>query len=180
MERNAAPPFIVGETYFDRDGQYIVIAVEGNRLVLERENGTRSTADAVVKARIHQNILSERNNGRSLQETCISFVGNKPVGFTQSEVCPIIAAAIERQPNSSEDVDIHEEALPWLETLTIQRGCADNKQARQIVTSGWPAGRGDRLERAVVRKSRRLRATLRARTPGFANDPPKYYSKRTA
>ncbi len=46
------PPFIVGETYLDRDGEYKVIAVAGDKLTIERADGSRAVQDVSLKARI--------------------------------------------------------------------------------------------------------------------------------
>ena len=107
MERKLPPPFVFGESYLDHDGEYTVVVVKGSQIVLERENGTRSTADAAVKARIHRNVLSERGNGHSLHNVRVSFSGNHPIGFAQKDVFPIIAAAIERLSNSSQGFVTH-------------------------------------------------------------------------
>ena len=84
-----------------------ITAVEGSRLAFERADGTRSTGDAAMKARIHQNIVSERLNGYPLRSRRIAFSGDQPVGFAPKEVFPIIAAAIERLSNSSQAYVTH-------------------------------------------------------------------------
>jgi hypothetical protein len=57
------PPFVVGHTYLDRDGEYTEIAVNANKAIFERPNGTRSSGNVEMKARIHRNILSELRDG---------------------------------------------------------------------------------------------------------------------
>lgn len=55
------PPFIVGETYLDRDGEYKVIAVAGDKLTIERADGSRAVQDVALKARIHRGVLADLN-----------------------------------------------------------------------------------------------------------------------
>jgi hypothetical protein len=58
------PPFIVGQKYYDRDGEYRVTAIDENRLTIERSDGRRTIGDAALKARIHRNVLMERDADR--------------------------------------------------------------------------------------------------------------------
>lgn len=53
------PPFLVGETYLDREGEYVVLAVAGKRLTLQRPDGPVVEADTALKARIHRNMVAE-------------------------------------------------------------------------------------------------------------------------
>lgn len=118
------PPFAVGETYLDRDGEYTVISVKGNRLEFERVDGSRGTGDIDMKAQIHRNILSERGKGHLLREARISFVGNKAVGFSHSEVFPIIASVIERHSMSSKE---------YMEHGSIVTALLDNPELRPLL-----------------------------------------------
>jgi hypothetical protein len=54
------PPFVVGEKYWDRDGEYTVIAADEGHVTIERPDGRRTIADAEMKARIHRNVVMER------------------------------------------------------------------------------------------------------------------------
>ena len=108
------PPFIVGETYLDRNGEYTVISVTGNQLEFGRADGTRATGNAEIKGQIHRNILSERGKGHVLGGARVSFVGNKPVGFSQSEVFPIIASVIERHSMCSKEYMEHDNLVAAL------------------------------------------------------------------
>jgi len=55
------PPFVVGEKYFDRIGEYTVAATDGLRITIERADGHQTVDDAISKARTHRNILVERD-----------------------------------------------------------------------------------------------------------------------
>lgn len=55
------PPFVVGEKYWDRDGEYTVVAADEGHVTIERPDGRRTIADAEVKARIHRNVVMERD-----------------------------------------------------------------------------------------------------------------------
>jgi hypothetical protein len=57
-----AHPFIVGETYLDRRGEYEVRRVDGSRMTIRYADGKEETADVAIKARIYQNILSEQTS----------------------------------------------------------------------------------------------------------------------
>ena len=127
MNPKLPPPFIVGETYMDRDGDYTVISIEGDRLICERPNGVRCEGDAILKARIHQNILSERgikNSRNSLRNRRISFSGNRPVGYTHAEVFPVIADTIDAYSNASQDYFKHD---------SIVSALIDNPELRPIL-----------------------------------------------
>ena len=54
------PPFVVGHKYHDRDGEYTVIATARDQVTIERPDGRRTTANAELKARIHRNVIGER------------------------------------------------------------------------------------------------------------------------
>lgn len=53
-------PFIVGERYSDRLGEYTVVGIEGARIRIEYDNGTQTDGAIEVKARIYRNILAEQ------------------------------------------------------------------------------------------------------------------------
>src|SRR4051812_20441678 len=55
------PPFIVGHKYYDRDGEYTVTAIAEDRITIEGSDGRLTIADAALKARIHRNVLMERD-----------------------------------------------------------------------------------------------------------------------
>ena len=58
-----AYPFLVGDQYFDRRGNYEVLEIQGDKIRIRYDTGQELMADIKVKARIYGNILSE---GRSL------------------------------------------------------------------------------------------------------------------
>ena len=102
------PPFVVGETYQDHKGEYTVLSVKGNLLEFERADGSRETGDAEIKALIHRNILYPECKRHPLGGARTSYLSNKPVGFSQAEVFPIIASIIERHSKSSNEYMEHE------------------------------------------------------------------------
>ena len=55
---NLPPPFVVGQKYCDREGEYTVIATDQDRITIERPDGRRTIADAALKARIHRNVIA--------------------------------------------------------------------------------------------------------------------------
>lgn len=54
-------PFVIGETYLDRQGEYVVTDVQGDEIRFKRPDGSEQTADATLKARIHNNVLANVN-----------------------------------------------------------------------------------------------------------------------
>lgn len=60
MKKPLPPPFLPGEVYEDRVGQYRIISVEGARVIFERDDGTRGDGDISGKARIYRNMQSEK------------------------------------------------------------------------------------------------------------------------
>lgn len=59
MAQPLAHPFIVGERYTDRRGDYVVTKIDGDRMTIEYDNGTKATHDIRIKAQIYKNILAE-------------------------------------------------------------------------------------------------------------------------
>jgi hypothetical protein len=63
----ATHPFIIGEMYADRRGEYIVVEIEGRQITIQYANGTRAVGDIEIKARIYGNILAEQRFLHPLQ-----------------------------------------------------------------------------------------------------------------
>jgi hypothetical protein len=60
-------PFVIGEIYTDRLGEYKVVSLNGDRMVIEYADGTRKEATTKVKADIYSNIQLEKGCSRSTQ-----------------------------------------------------------------------------------------------------------------
>lgn len=91
--------FVIGATYEDRARSYKVISLEGKQVVFEYADGTLGSGDIEIRARIHQNILAERNLKQTRQAPMASRRrnphSNKAVFFSHDEVFPIIAHVID-------------------------------------------------------------------------------------
>ena len=74
MSAGLPPPFLIGESYIDRDGIYTVVDVQGSRVLVERPSGERVLADATVKARIHRN-MRDQYTGLPLHLTAPRVLG---------------------------------------------------------------------------------------------------------
>ena len=98
--------FVIGETYKDRARSYKVISLEGKQVVFEYADGTLGSGDIEIRARIHQNILAERNLKQTRQAPMASRRrnphSNKAVFFSHDEVFPIIAHVIENYSKHSD------------------------------------------------------------------------------
>jgi hypothetical protein len=94
--------FVVGGNYADRRGEYTVISLERGRMELEYKDGTRTTGDVEIKARIHQNMMLEQTGSQPLpapkQSSSHSREGHY---FSHPDVFPIIAEIIESHSRHS-------------------------------------------------------------------------------
>ena len=59
--------FVVGGTYRNRLGRYVVLAIEGDKLLVEYENGTTAKLDVALQTRIFNNMpgQQETQQGRA-------------------------------------------------------------------------------------------------------------------
>jgi hypothetical protein len=62
-----AHPFIVGETYFDRKGNFVVLSIEQSTMRFRYDDGTEQTADIAIKATIYRNMLAEQRDLHPVQ-----------------------------------------------------------------------------------------------------------------
>jgi hypothetical protein len=53
-------PFVVGETYRNRDGEYEVVKLDGTKMVIRYADGREIETDVVLQARIRDNMRAER------------------------------------------------------------------------------------------------------------------------
>lgn len=60
-------PFIVGERYADRIGEYTVIAIKGDLLKIKYDDGKEAEGGIEIKARIFKNILNEHRHFHPIQ-----------------------------------------------------------------------------------------------------------------
>jgi hypothetical protein len=54
MDSKLAPPFIKGETYFDREGEYVLTSIVRENIEYKRPDGQIERKDAQTKANIPQ------------------------------------------------------------------------------------------------------------------------------
>jgi len=132
------PPFIVGETYSDRLGDYRVISLEGNRLVFEYTDGRRSEGTIEQKALIYRNILLEKNSPQPVRPNRSSSSGARSEHFfTHDDVFPLIAKVIENQSAGSADYVTHDRIVSGLlklkEAQAFLEGCPTDKSR----TKSW-------------------------------------------
>jgi len=52
-------PFIVGERYFDRNGEYTVVRIDGDRITVRYDNDREAEGNLEDRARIYRNMVAE-------------------------------------------------------------------------------------------------------------------------
>ena len=62
-------PFIVGERYLDRKGEYTVTRLEGGKVAYRYDDGTEKISDVELKSRIYLNILTEQKSVHPYQSS---------------------------------------------------------------------------------------------------------------
>lgn len=71
-----AHPFVIGERYSDRRGEYRVIEIKEKVMTIEYEDGARAENNIDVKERIYRNILAEHKVLHPiLSESYFNFMG---------------------------------------------------------------------------------------------------------
>ncbi|MBA7699719.1 hypothetical protein ES703_108418 [subsurface metagenome] len=58
--------FIIGQTYENRRGRYVVLAIRGNNLDVRYEDGTTAILDAVIQKRIISNLNKEHDSRQGM------------------------------------------------------------------------------------------------------------------
>lgn len=115
MPQERSLPFIIGDTYADRIGEYKVVSLEGNRIVFEYGDGRRLEGDAKQKALIYGNILLEKKKPQSFViSRSLNSYDHSVHAFTHNEVFPIIAAIIESQFAQLRDYVTHDAIVDTL------------------------------------------------------------------
>lgn len=59
MTNSSAHPFIIGERYVGRRGEYTVVGIDGNLLRIVYDDGTQAEGEIEIWARVYRNILAE-------------------------------------------------------------------------------------------------------------------------
>ena len=62
VDDSLPPPFVIGHTYFDRNGEYTVVSIVGDDLTIERADESRAVHGLQIKARVHRNVVADRRN----------------------------------------------------------------------------------------------------------------------
>src|SRR3982750_1141874 len=99
------PPFVVGQTYCDREGEYTVIATDENHVTIEWADGRRVTADATLKARIHRNMAAERDAPPAGRSRCRSRVRREPTARRKQLMEQILRLEADGGDHSGVEID---------------------------------------------------------------------------
>jgi hypothetical protein len=127
MPPQLPPPFILGETYADRVGDYRVVSLETNRVIVEYADGRRSEGGVEQKALIYRNILLEQKRRKpSPSDDALSSRSGPEHFFSHDEVFPIIAEVIESEFAESRDYVSHDRIVDAL---------LKHKEAEPIIAS---------------------------------------------
>jgi hypothetical protein len=103
------PPFMIGETYRDRIGEYIVTSTDGEYVHFDRPDGRKGREKARTKADIYRNIMIETNTrlaSRQRAEFDIGYRSTKS-GILE-EMYWFIAEIIEEQSKLTTDYILHD------------------------------------------------------------------------
>jgi hypothetical protein len=60
-DRSLPARFVIGQKYRDREGEYTVIGIKQDQITIERPDGRCTIEPAELKARIHRNVVAERD-----------------------------------------------------------------------------------------------------------------------
>ena len=102
---NRPPLFVVGEKYSDREGEYTVIALDQDRVTIERPDGRRTIADAALKARIHRNVTMDRDAGVESGRVHRSRRKGEPTGRRKALMDRILQLEADSASHSGVEID---------------------------------------------------------------------------
>lgn len=106
MSDDTAPlSFVIGQKYRDRKGEYTVVAMQDNSIVIERLDGRRETADAATKARIHQNIVAEHRTSLEHSRPHRSRRRNEPTSLRKELMDQILLMEADGADHSGLEID---------------------------------------------------------------------------
>ncbi len=132
------PPFIVGETYLDRDGEYLVTDIFGNDIEIQRPNGKRLKQDGRTKANIHRSILADLKSVRVQSNGARSEIGPRPkrAGILE-EMYWCIAEIIEQKSKSTTEYIRHGDLAEALTTHSYAGPLIAYRSAHDAKDPSW-------------------------------------------
>lgn len=168
MSAKLPPPFIVGGSYFDRRGEYVVVSVDHDEILFRRPDGSEQKGNARIKANIHRSILTELQASRSSSKLRVAGMNGRPTkGGILEEMFWCIAEVIQQQSELTADYVLHDEITAALMRheyagpLLEQRADHDERAPAWFASDyvafyskEWTEGRprhADRLERKRIR-----------------------------
>lgn len=99
------PPFVVGQKYFDRNGEYTVTATDNDHVTIERPDGRRTIEDARLKAQIHRNVTMERGAAVGTHHASRGKKRKKPTRRTQRMMDRILHLEADGADHSGVEID---------------------------------------------------------------------------
>ena len=99
------PPFVVGQKYFDRNGEYTVTATVEHQVAIERPDGRRTIEDAAVKAQIHRNVVMERDPDLGTDRASRSSKRSKPTKRRKRMMDRILQLEADGADHSGVEID---------------------------------------------------------------------------
>ena len=100
-----SPAFVVGQKYFDRNGEYTVTAMDGHQVAIERPDGRRTIEDAALKAQIHRNVVMERDPDLWTDRASRSKKRKKPTRRTQRMMDRILQLEADGADHTGVEID---------------------------------------------------------------------------
>jgi len=99
------PPFVVGQKYFDRNGEYTVAATVEHQVAIQRPDGRRTIEDAALKAQIHRNVVMERDAALGTDRASHSKRRKRPTRRTQRMMDRILQLEADGADHSGVEID---------------------------------------------------------------------------
>lgn len=125
------PSFVVGQQYFDRIGEYTVVAIDRDHLTIERPNGYRAVQDIVAKARIHQAVLNERNANVSTVYVRRTRERRQPTGRRRELMNRILQLEADGENHAGVEIDRY----------LVGAACEFGYSAEDLSSANSPTGR---------------------------------------
>lgn len=115
LNNQILPFFVVGQSYLDRQGEYLVTSITGDQISYKRADGQEHRADARLKAHIQRSVLAEQKAPTPFRE--MAQANGDPGPFQQGilqEVFWWIAQIVRERATEADDWISHDSLVSAL------------------------------------------------------------------